>query len=63
VVCHGTGGMQQWSFDVETPGKYYIHTLHASDAARPVRLFINGRQHKLIELDTKPGDNYNVEMN
>jgi hypothetical protein len=44
VVCHGTGGMQQWDFDVETPGKYFIHTLYASAASRPVRLLINGTE-------------------
>jgi len=44
VVCHGTGGMQQWDFEVETSGKYYIRTLYASDGVRPVRLFINGRE-------------------
>ena len=44
VVCHGTGGMQQWDFKVETAGDYYIHTLYASAAARPVRLFLNVRE-------------------
>ena len=44
VVSHGLGGMQQWDFEVETAGAYYIHTLYASANARPVRLFINGRE-------------------
>ena len=37
VVCHGTGGMQQWDFGVKTAGECYLHTLYASAGARPVR--------------------------
>jgi hypothetical protein len=44
VVCHGVGGMQQWDFDVESPGKYFIHTLYSSAESRPVQLFINDQQ-------------------
>jgi hypothetical protein len=44
VVCNGIAGMQQWDFDVETSGPFYIHSLYASESSRPVRLFINGQE-------------------
>ena len=36
VVCHGTGGMQQWDFEVKVAGKYYLHTLYASGGGTPI---------------------------
>jgi len=44
VVCHGTGGMQQWQVDVADAGKRYLHVYYASGDSRPVALTLNGRR-------------------
>ncbi len=48
VVCHGTGGVEQWEVRVGdasqyyTTGEYYIHWRMCSGQRRPCRLIING---------------------
>jgi len=46
VVCHGDNGMQQWDFNVNAGGEYYVHFRYASGQDRPVDLFINDTQQK-----------------
>jgi hypothetical protein len=42
LVCHGEAGWQEWSFECEEPGRYYLHAYYASGDERPLRVSING---------------------
>ncbi|MBD3177174.1 MAG: hypothetical protein GF320_18520, partial [Armatimonadia bacterium] len=44
AVCHGEGGWQEWAFECEEAGRYYLHAYYASGDERPLRLWINDEQ-------------------
>jgi len=55
VVCQGQKGMQQWDFEVERAGPYFVHLLYTSGDKRPVRLSINDQPQQGVILDRATG--------
>jgi hypothetical protein len=54
VVCHGKDGMQQWEFEIRSPGPHFVHFQFASGENRPVHLFVNDKkeQGRFLNLAT-----------
>lgn len=55
MVCHGTQGFVEWTFDIRAVGDYYVHAYVTSGEQRPVALSINERRLPGSYLDLNTG--------